>query len=250
MLGSAAAGVPEPGNAGSGYLVQAGGDAIMLDCGNGVLGNLLRHVDDHDAVDAVCMSHLHMDHALDLLPLALRFKFYDAVLPVHGPARLAELLEAWFPLFSDNPQAYLDALAPHAWEPREAREVAGFRVTPVPVEHGPEAYALRVERDGSTLCYSGDTTRCEGLVEAARGADVLLCEAAIPPGVDWEDARESHMTPTEAGEVAREAEVGELVLTHLLYDADRGPILEAARDAFGGRVSLAEPNRTLRVRAG
>ena len=57
-----------------------------------------------------------------------------------------------------------------------------FEVTLARTAHPIECYAIRLTVDGRSLVYTGDTGPCERVIELARGADVLLAEAAHPPG--------------------------------------------------------------------
>ena len=58
----------------TGYLVQGGGQTVLLDCGPGVFAKLRRYV-DYAAVDAVVITHLHADHILDLVPFASGLRY-------------------------------------------------------------------------------------------------------------------------------------------------------------------------------
>ena len=92
---------------------------------------------------------------------------------------------------------------------------------------------MRVEHGGRSLVYSGDTGPCAGLVEAARGADVLLCEATWPHVTEWWDEPPTgiHLSGRQAGEHAAAAGVGRLLITHVpaWFDAPG-----AARGGEGG----------------
>jgi ribonuclease BN (tRNA processing enzyme) len=79
--------------------------------------------------------------------------------------------------------------------------------------HPIECHAVRLTADGRSLVYTGDTGPSEGVVELARGADVLLAEAAHPPGSGLPPG--VHLTGREAGEHAAAAGVGRLLLTHI-----------------------------------
>ena len=96
------------------------------------------------------------------------------------------------------------------------------------------------------LVYSGDTGPTDALVELARGADVLLCEAAmredepdLPPDL--------HLTGGQAGEVAARAGVGRLIVTHVPPWYDRESQAAAARTTYSGQVDPAEPDHTYPV---
>src|SRR5215469_8999004 len=73
---------PGPDSPGSFYLVEAEGFRLLLDLGNGALGALQRHCGLYD-VDAICLSHLHADHCLDLLTYTLARHS-----PAHGVATI------------------------------------------------------------------------------------------------------------------------------------------------------------------
>ena len=89
-------------------------------------------------------------------------------------------------------------------------------------------------RSGRKIVYTGDTRPSEKIVELAKGADVLIHEAAGP--------HQGHSTPYEAGEIASRAQVGKLYLIHYpLYGEITGKSLIAdAKKTFRGEVILAE----------
>ena len=122
--------------------------------------------------------------------------------------------------------------------------VADVTVRSGAVDHPCEAYAVRVEHDGRSLVYSGDTGPCAGLVETARGADVLLCEATWPHVTErWDEPpRGVHLSGRQAGEHAAAAGVGRLLVTHVPAWFDAQELLAEAKEAFGGPVELVEPD--------
>ncbi|HEX2022406.1 MAG TPA: MBL fold metallo-hydrolase [Candidatus Thermoplasmatota archaeon] len=242
-LGTAAAAVPRAGDAGSGHLVEHEGTRLLVDCGSGVLGALVKAA-PLETLSAVYLSHLHHDHVADLYPLALWARFTKRRLQVLGPPGLRTLLYRWFSLFSSDPDPYVEALEVVEVEAWRTYAVGALALTACPVEHNVACFALRVQAGGRTLVYSGDT-RAGGLVEeAAQGADLFLCEATyqdLPEGRTPEKSRDHHMTAREAGEVARRAGAKRLVLTHVKHDLDPQVSLRQAEETFGARVELAEP---------
>ncbi|MFF0275156.1 MBL fold metallo-hydrolase [Streptomyces sp. NPDC004330] len=228
VLGSATP-YPRPGNACSGYLVEGGGVRVWVDAGTGTLAELQRHAPVND-IDAVWISHLHADHSADLLPYFYALLYAglapDLPVPLLGPAGIADRLAGFLthgPERSPVERAFrIDELC----DGHVAR-IGGLTLTSRAVEHGPPAFALRVEdQDGASLVYSGDCEPCPSLVELARDCDLFLCEAdGEGPG---------HHSAAQAGRVAAEAGVGRLLLTHVGSSPNPKPNPTATPPSPGG----------------
>jgi ribonuclease BN (tRNA processing enzyme) len=102
-----------------------------------------------------------------------------------------------------------------------------------------ESYLLRLEHEGRSLVYTGDTGPTEALVDLARGADVLLCEATFRHGDP--NPPDLHLTGRQAGEYAARAGVGRLVITHVPPWYDPEDLAAEARAAYDGPVEIARP---------
>lgn len=241
VLGSYSAAVPGPGGRASGYLVEHEGTRILLDCGNGVLGELAHHARIPD-VAAVVLSHLHHDHVADLYPLALFHKHTKGKVRLLAPPGTRTLLYRWFTLFSSDPDAYVASFDIVEYAPWAPYDVGALRVTPTPVEHNVPCFAARVEGGGRTLVYGGDTKESALLEEAAQRADLLLAEATYTDDAPPERL-EHHMSARQAGALARRAGAKRLVLTHFLVRTDRERARREAAEAFGAPVELAEEGR-------
>ncbi|MFP3712910.1 MBL fold metallo-hydrolase [Puerhibacterium sp. TATVAM-FAB25] len=249
--------VPAADVAASPGLVAAGVEArdwtVVLDLGNGGLGALQRHVDPSD-VDAVALSHLHPDHCSDLSGLYVYLRYHpargshrtgvDPHLPVIGPAAVAERAHA---MYGMEPGETMDGVfAFRTWTAGRAVQVGPLTITPYRVFHPVEAYGLRVAGPSSvrpgetvTLAYTGDTDLCDGVVELARGVDLLLSEAAFEEGRDDGVEPGIHLTGRRAGQVAARAEAKRLVLTHLPAWSDPRVALAEARGEYGGPAEVA-----------
>jgi ribonuclease BN (tRNA processing enzyme) len=232
--------VPGPDSPASSYLVSAGGFNLVLDLGSGALGALQRHL-PVDEIGAIALSHLHPDHCMDLCGLYVSVKYWPsgplARIPVYGPAGTALRMARAYDL-PEEP-GMRNELDFHNWQ--QTQQIGPFTVRTVPVPHPVPAYAMRVEYDGKTLVYSGDTGPTEALVELARGADVLLCEAALRNG-DPNNPVDLHLTAAEAGDHAKRAGVARLIITHVPPWFDRDAQTEAARRTFPGEVLTATPD--------
>ena len=248
-LGTAAAGVPRTGDAGSGHLLEHGRTRLLVDCGNGVLGQLVSHA-PLESLSGVYVSHLHHDHVADLYPIALWARFTRRRLPVYGPPGLRTLLYRWFSLFSSDPDPYVEALQVTELKEWTLHELGDLRFMPCPVEHNVACFALRAESSAGRFVYSGDTRAGALLEEAAQGADLFLCEATfqdLPPDREPEKSRDHHMTAREAGILARKAGAKRLVLTHLRDDLDPGLSARQAEEGFGAPVQVARPGAVFPV---
>lgn len=228
---------PGPGSVCSCYLVEAEGFRLVLDLGNGALGELQRHIGPYD-VDAVLVSHLHGDHCLDLCSYYVARKYHpDGPLPrvpVYGPQDTSEHLARASGLTSaQGMQEVFDfrVLAPGPLE------LGPFTVTLDRVNHPIETFGIRVQHGTSALVYSADTGESDALARLARDADALLCEASFHEGRD--SASGLHLNGRQAGEHAARAGVERLLLTHLPPWNQPERSLAEATAAFDGSISLA-----------
>ncbi len=85
---------------------------------------------------------------------------------------------------------------------------------------------------GRKVVYSGDTAKCDNLIQHAEKADLLIHEATCMHEIIEE--RGGHTSAKQAGEIASEANVGKLVLTHISrrYQTQEDELLEEAREEF------------------
>lgn len=234
---------PGPDSAASCYLVAAEGFRMLLDLGNGALGPVQRYVGLGD-IDAVCISHVHADHCLDMCSYQV-FRTYHpsgplGPIPVYGPAGTADRLDRATGGDSGHPMT--DAFDFVTVAPGKA-EIGPFAVTFEHMNHPVETFAVRIEHEGKAIAYSADTGPTENLVSLAAGADVLLCEASFTDGPGL--PADLHLTARQAGEHATRAGVGRLVLTHLVPWGDRERAQEEAAASYRGNLTLAAPGMVL-----
>jgi len=217
-------------------LLESDGRRWLLDCGATSLVALRRAGVDPATIDAILISHLHGDHfgGVPFVLLDGQFRRGARPLVVAGPpgveARVAAALEALFPGATGVPRRFETTFV--EWRERETTDVAGVSVTAYPVVHpsGAPPFALRLQAGGRTLVYSGDTEWTDVLTEAARGADLFVCEAytfekKIRFHLDW-----ATLTVHRAALGCRR-----LIVTHMSDDMlARVPGLdvEAARDGL------------------
>ncbi|WAL63901.1 MBL fold metallo-hydrolase [Amycolatopsis cynarae] len=240
VLGSATP-YPEAGNPCSGYLVEGGGARIWLDAGTGTLGELRRYT-RLDELDAIWISHLHADHAADLLTAYYGARYADltpaAPIPLFGPPGIADRL-AHFLTNSAVRSPIESAFAVTELHDGHTAEVGGLSLTTRAVSHGMPAFAVRISSDTASLVYSGDTGPCANLTALAGGCGALLCEADWPEVPAGEDP--VHHTPEEAGETAAAAGAGRLIVTHVGPFLTPEEAVSRASARFAGPVDYAAP---------
>lgn len=229
---------PGPDSAASCYLAEAEGFRMLIDLGNGALGALQRFA-GLDQIDAVCLSHLHADHCLDMCGYQVARAYHPAGplrrIPVYGPDGTAERLDRATGSLNTSVTDAFDfvTLVPGTLE------IGPFQITAGHMNHPVETFGFRISHAGRTVAYSADTGPSEQLVSLAAGADVLLCEASFTAGPQL--PADLHLTGAQAGEHAARAGVGELVLTHLVPWNSRDQARAEAAATYSGPLSLAAP---------
>lgn len=239
---------PGPGNPASCYLVEAGDTTLVLDLGSGALGELARYT-DLAAVDAVLLSHLHADHCLDLCGYYVYRRYHPEgalpTVPVWGPEGTGPRLARAYDL--DEQDDMSGEFEFREWADGSTVRIGDVSVTVARVTHPVACFAMRLEHDGAAVVYSGDTGPCDALVDLARGADLLLAEAAFHDGRDV--VPDLHLTGSQAGAHAAAAGVRRLVLTHLPPWNDADVTVAEARTTWDGPLDVARPGTVYEVAA-
>ena len=219
-----------PGSAQSGYLVEGPG-RLLLDCGPGVLARL-RERDGWPRVDAVVITHFHLDHWGDLVPWAFGARF--------GPGRQAPSPELWLPPGGSETLRYFtselsadplfEAFSVREYAEGEPFRAAGLEIVATRVPHYDLlTFGIRVGDGEATLAYSGDSAPSAALAELARDADLFLCEATL---AEPEPALRGHLTADEAFAAFRESGAKRLLIVHRPVELPLDPALERAWDGY------------------
>lgn len=237
---------PGRGRACSGYLLRTADTRVMLDCGNGST-SLMQRETAIDALDAVIITHRHHDHWADLVGIYYALRYHpegQRSIDVYAPPGTQEFVAQ---LFSrDSAELFDEVCEFHDVEDGDTVTIGDLDLRFAASEHVVPTVSVRVEHAGAVLTYSSDSAGGQELVDIARGADVFLCEASwLGDPDDWPDG--VHLTAREAGEHARRAGVGRLVLTHLWPQNDRDLAHREAAKAFDGPVDVADDGRVWQV---
>jgi len=208
---------PNPGSAHSGYMLEADGSKVLLDCGPGVLGRLRESAIWPD-VDAIAITHFHLDHWGDLVPWVWGSFYLASNRPVPKPALWVQ----------PGGAAYLTSLGERLgfpdmfertfhlteYEPDTSFRIGKLSVTATRVPHYTlQTYAFRVQSNGAVLTYSGDSAPSPELVEAARNADLFVCEATLLRG-ELDGQPRGHLSLDEAVAAFEASGAKRLLVTH------------------------------------
>ncbi len=234
-------------SAGSCYLLEFDGYSLLLDLGSGALGALAKSTNIAN-VDAVALSHVHLDHCADVAGLYVTRR-YDptgmaAKIPFFGPPQIAARMDEMYGL-TDQDDSSMTTVFDFVEYDGSVHQAGPFTIATVAVDHCIPAFAIKVSAGGRSLVYSGDTSACQSLVELSTGADLALYEASYVESGD--NPRGMHMTGAQAGRVATQAGIDRLVLTHLVAWNDDAEVQSDAATSFSGDLVMAQPGMTITV---
>ena len=229
---------PDTSKACSGYLFRTSDAQVMVDCGPGSTVNLGRFT-TYEAIDAILLTHLHTDHCLDLIGFYYARWFTPAgpqPIDVYAPPGAAHQLRAV--ITPDATDAFEEVCRFRTIAAGDKFDIGRMSFQLFESRHPVPTVSVRVSCEDTVAVYSSDSEGGAPLVEAAAGADLLLCEAT------WESdaahvAAGGHMSAGRAGAVARDAGVRRLVLTHLRPGNDPERSIAEARRFFAGPIEVA-----------
>ena len=228
---------PQPETPASGLLVETDASAILVDCGQGIVRQLM-DIRDPRELDAIVIGHMHADHYIDLVSLRYLLPWegvasarIPVLLPPGGKARLNALATA----ISERPTFFDDAFSILEYDPSHRIHVGDLTLAFVAGQHYVPAWGCIVTGpDGERVAVSGDTGPSDAFVAAARGADLVVAEATLIDA-SHDDPRRGHLTAEEAIDMADRADVEGIVLVH--YRAELQGRIDAACAARPGAIA-------------
>lgn len=270
-------GTPTPAAAswGSSFLVELGAERLMFDCGPAATSKMVKAGTLPTDVTQLFLTHLHFDHVVDVPALLLSrwdqgAGLIDAI-DIYGPqptARFIEDIVGPEGLFRDDINARIQAPTSHAVftnrggvlprpRPRvNPTEIAAgdavgndrWRVRSSHAQHVQpflDSLAYRIDTDAGSAVFTGDTEPCDPVRDLARGADVLFSMCWDFQSAMDECGENNGQTGTVgAGQLAREAGVGKLVLVHhgpqLESPNARAAVIAEVQNEFDGEIIFAD----------
>jgi ribonuclease BN (tRNA processing enzyme) len=207
---------PQPETPASGILVETATTTILVDCGQGVIRSLMSLRDPRE-LDAIVVGHMHADHYIDLVSLRYLLPWdgftgrrIPVLVPPGGRARIDQLAIA----ISERDGFFDHTFEISEYDPAATMQIGDLSLAFVAGRHYVPAWGCTlVDAAGRRIVITGDTGPNDALVEAARGADLLLVEATLLSAEEDDPAR-GHLTAEEALDLGARAEAARTVLVH------------------------------------
>jgi ribonuclease BN (tRNA processing enzyme) len=242
ILGSGTC-VPSLERSSCAVLMEIGEARLLFDSGPGTMHRLLNTGIQIFDIDVIFFSHFHPDHTGELVPFIFANKYPDntrrnRLLTLAGGKGFLHFFNGLKAVYGDwleIPQGV--RIIEFDSNGADSRQFPSFTVETMPMNHREESIGYRlIDSDDRAAVYTGDTDTTENLVSLAAGADLLICESAMPD----EKKVPGHLTPSLAGDMAARAHVKKLVLTHLYPECDQVDLRAQCRRTYQGPLVIAE----------
>ncbi|GAA0440278.1 MBL fold metallo-hydrolase [Lentibacillus halophilus] len=262
MLGT---GSPRPDleRSGPAQVLHINGMPILIDCGEGTTAQLLKANIPPENVNVLMFTHLHSDHFFGYGQFLLGgWGRGRRELTVVGPKGIKEFHETVINMFKDDiayrvslgrpENGVLDVNIIEFDEPGEVSVDIPAKVSIDEMVHNVPTFGFRFEMDNNVIVFSGDTAPTPNIVNLAQGADILVQDGCLAKtGIYrnttdpellkiWENLQKEHCTPGQAGDIAQEAGVKKLVMTHFLPNVIPEEVKEEAEEQFDGESIVGE----------
>ncbi|RQG91306.1 MBL fold metallo-hydrolase [Natrarchaeobius halalkaliphilus] len=224
----------------TGLLVQESGRTLLIDCGSGVLHRLQQSGVGYESVSTVLLTHHHLDHVADLLPLMkARWLAGEEHLEIVGPQGTKGLVDGLLSVHE-----YMEGRLDLQVREIVAGEfsIADFDVSAYETRHSLPCLAYRFD---DRFTFSGDSEAFAGLANFADGSGILVHDCSFPDDVDVSN----HPTPDSLGRELADRDIGRVYLSHLYPHTDgrHEEMLESIGAHYDGDVRFAEDLTTVTI---
>ncbi|MGM5488399.1 MAG: MBL fold metallo-hydrolase [Nanobdellota archaeon] len=218
------------------YYLRIGEKQMLVDCGSGTLVRMSEAGIGFKDIDIIFISHFHVDHICDLSALLLGMKYphlgRGKDLRIIGPAGFEAFYRRYIePIVFSKP---FELFTLEIVEIGSELDFDDFRVEALSTHHTPESIAFKFLEKEKTLVIGGDMGYDETFIDFSKEADILILECSYDNS--W--PLDIHLTPSECGTLAKNAQVGKLIITHL-YPLSREVRLAQTKEVFEA-TSMAE----------
>lgn len=221
-----------------GFFIQDGNNRILLDCGSGT-HSLLTYPSDLKNL-SVIISHLHRDHYNDV------FNLQYGSLVFHNQKRIERPIDIYMPKtpiervadIKGEPDAYAKY---HLIDENTKLSIGNMNVTFCKTDHPVETYAIKIQNGNRSIVYTSDTSYSakDRIANFAKNADLLICESSLLKEHGFPEIN-SHLTAAQAAQIAKQAKVKGLALTHFWPEEDVRKYTNEAKEVFKNVIALKE----------
>lgn len=230
-------------------VIETGGETLVFDLGSGAVRGMVRAGLDPFATDRIFFTHFHPDHTVDVVPLLFATKYgapqrRTRPLSIYGPQPFEEFWRSITAVWGEWMVGdYPTDVSELSHECESPIDLTGCRVSWSPVQHRPESIGYRLQNEGRTFVYTGDTEYSESVVDLARGAHTLLIECSFSD----DNPVPGHLTPSSAARIASEAGAERVVLTHIYPPADALDLVSEVGRGYEGEIIVGHDGLKLDV---
>lgn len=220
---------------------------ILMDCGTGAIINLRKTDIELTKIKKILISHYHADHVSDLIPLlwALELEGYKEPIEIMGYGRVEKVVKSMLKTMKTPDEYTIFNLKFTSLKGKEKiGEIQCFLT-----KHEPKNLAYRVEKNGKSVCYSGDTKFYRSLAKFALDCNVLIHDTTFLDEQEDIATLTNHSTASQAGKIARLANVDILVLTHFFpgNTKNEDKYVKQASKEFKGEIIVAKDLQTIKI---
>lgn len=232
---------PKKGGASAGFLLQANGFTLLIDCGSAVLSKLQKLI-DLSQLDAVIISHYHADHIADIGVLQ-HGCFVEQLLGKRQEQLVIYGHDKNKTEFSKL--TYKNVTVGQRYNPNEQLKIGPFSITFLQTNHSVPCYAMKIVHGDKSLVYTADTAFFPQLIEFCRSTNLLLAECSFYGEQVFPES--GHMNSFDVGKLANGSAVEAVCLCHLPHFGQLENLITEVQKFYDGEVMLATSMLTFKI---
>lgn len=229
-------------------LIKVDKKNILIDMGPGITRRLLETKHTLSDIDYLFISHFHPDHISDFIPFLQSVRYNlgykkDKPLLIVGGKGFKKFYKNLRKLFRHLVDAGNKVIIKDLVN-KEIILGKSIKVKTLRVPHNKESIAFRIEYNGKSLVYSGDTKFYSKLIDFSKNADILILECAVPIGTKGED----HLSPELAARIAKESGAKKLFLVHLFQETEKSREIKNFNKIYHQKAIIAKDLMKIKIK--
>lgn len=217
----------------SGYLIQEDNYNLLIDCGSGVVSALQNYINLIELAGVV-ISHYHADHYSDIsvlqhgVMIESKINNKNVNIPIYGQKIKENFKKLTYKSYTVG-KSYLE---------NTNLKLGPFTLNFLKTHHSVPCFAFGISQENKKIVYTADTSYFKELENFSQGADLLIAESSLYP--DTEGQQMGHMNSKDAATLAKNANVKNLLLTHLPNYGDNNILFNNAKNYFNGNITMSK----------